>query len=409
MVQFACQTFVTAALLALCQVQALAAASPAPLGPELMDESSRADVRQVVVVGSATPPADSVGGSYEDVTPGLLGGMSQGSRIGSPSAEIGGVQVTFPIPILTIPGAIFGGLSGATKRQIQEFRDALTEELSDADNKALNNYALSLDVFRNLSDLPDREARLFAPSTPIPEDYDAVLFVSFDQIGIDVEGSNAVITTTAKATLRRISDGTDIFETVARYHDTDSLRNWTRDDNALWRDYENYAAHFLGRAVVTALFGGVADGQVVVPESTASAKSSRRNPGRYVSKQRQPELGWLLEAAESPAPAAWVTTGTEVETTFDVEIYDAHRLVYAETGIRDNRHVVAVALEPCETYRWSVRPVYIAAGARRVGPWMRPGLRNGIVSELELRGDKASAAPAYIQDFPELEIRCSSR
>ena len=61
-------------------------------------------------------------------------------------------------------------------------------------------------------------------------------------------------------------------------------------------------------------------------------------------------------------------------------------------------------LQACETYRWSVRPVYNVGGEFRHGAWMRSGTEgNGNI------GKQASVAPAYLYDFAELEIKCGSK
>ena len=86
-----------------------------------MSEALRSSVKKVVVLPGASPADQAVTGTYEKDTPGLIGGIDAGRRAGTISKEVGGVLVNFPIPILTIPGAIVGGISGKTKRDIQEF------------------------------------------------------------------------------------------------------------------------------------------------------------------------------------------------------------------------------------------------------------------------------------------------
>ena len=71
--------------------------SAGPVEPH-MAESLRADVRKLVVIADEAPPNESVTGSYEKETAGLLGGMEEGSQIGTISKEVGGVPVRIPIP-----------------------------------------------------------------------------------------------------------------------------------------------------------------------------------------------------------------------------------------------------------------------------------------------------------------------
>ena len=132
--------------------------------------------------------------------------------MGGVRTEIGPVSTRVVIPILTIPGTVVGGISGATQRKIQEFRDRLTEDLERAVTEQLTNDALASDVFWGLRRLPNLDSRVFALTTPVPEDTDAILHVGFEGITIDIDGKDAVITTTANAVLRRLSDGEHLYE-----------------------------------------------------------------------------------------------------------------------------------------------------------------------------------------------------
>ena len=89
---------------------------PATVSDTHMSEMLRSEIKKAVVIGGDSLPSEEVGGSYQKETAGLIGGINEGSQMGTVHQEIGGINVNFPIPILTIPAAIFGGLSGATKR-----------------------------------------------------------------------------------------------------------------------------------------------------------------------------------------------------------------------------------------------------------------------------------------------------
>ena len=84
--------------------------------------------------------------------------------------------------------------------------------------------------------------------------------------------------------------------------------------------------------------------------------------------------------------------------------YDMHRLVYSAKHVPDPRHTVAVELEKCKTYRWTVRPSYRVGSDTRFGEWMR--FKTDTVTDNGNVGRKASEAPAYIQDFASLNIKC---
>ncbi|MFQ6004861.1 MAG: hypothetical protein ACE5OQ_05090 [Woeseia sp.] len=378
-----------------------------------MSEALRSSVKKVVVTAGLSPANQAISGSYDKETPGLVGGMNAGSRIGTIPTEIGGVNVNFPIPILTIPGAIFGGLSGAAKREIQEFRDELTDELVKGERRALTNDGLALDVYRGLQQLPSLDSKLFAPATPIPEDTDAVLYVSFDGVAIDVQGKDAIITTSAKATLRRLSDGEDVYEKVARYQDRDTLSNWTKNENALWRDYVNFARHYLGREISAEVFDRIRLRHQLHAKETDTVARDRNDERQLVSRSLTPTLAWELTLEGDDSYGAWTDTIDESDIFYDVEIYDLHRLVYSEKQVPEPRHTIDMELDACQTYRWSVRPSYHVGGDIKFGEWMRfdPEIDTDTEtdSEVGIIGRNASEAPAYIQDFALLKIKCGRR
>ena len=374
-----------------------------------LPENVRTSISKAVIIGGESPPQEEISGSYRKETAGLVGGMSDGSRLGTISQEIGGVNVNFPIPILTIPGAIFGGLSGATQREIQEFRDALTKELSQAESKPLTNDGLALDVYQELGKLSSPQTKLFAPTVPIPDDTDAILFVSFDNVGIDVKGDEAVLAVAAKATVRNPDDGLKIYETVVAYEDRDTLKNWTANDNALWKDYANFAAHYLAREITAVLFGRVEPAHQLKPRESETVSRVKKNDWLGVSKSRTPTLAWEIAPA-SAALSPVIASAGDAGVRYDVEVYDNRRLVYAQREVPGTTHTLGYEIEGCKSYRWSVRPSYRVDGIARYGEWMRsPPTSDGETATPAGNGNvgrKASEAPAYIQDFAELKIKC---
>ena len=376
-----------------------------------MAEELRSDIRKVVVIAGRSPADREVKGTYEKDTQGLLEGIDSGSRIGTISKEVGGVPVYIPIPILTIPGAIYGGLSAATKREIQEFRDALTDELVNAGDRSLHSDGLALDVFWGLRNLPNLQSELFAATTPLPEDADAVLYVSLYGVSIDVQGKEAIITTAAGATLHRLSDRRDLYRTVVQYQDRDTLGSWTRNENALWRDYTNFARHYLGRELSAEAFDRIELRHELVPEETDTADRARKNERLFESRSLAPTLAWNLELQGGDPQAPWSGTIDESDISYAVEIYDAHQLVYAEEQIQDPSHTLLMELEPCGTYRWSVRPTYHVGGDVKFGEWMRFGDEAETITKTgkAIFGRQASDTPAYIQDFALLEIHCKAK
>ena len=396
-------------LLAACLGSASLAQSAAHAGQIHMPETLRASVDKVIVVGGVEPADSEVSGTYEEMTPGLYGGINQGAAIGRPSMEIGPVNVNFPIPILTLPGAIVGGISGKAKREMQEFRDALTEELASRASQPLNDSRLALGVFRSLDPLPGLEAGLFAESTPVPEDADAILYVHIDSIGIEVDDEDAILTTTASLSVNRRDDNSKLYEGVVSYQDRAALTRWTDSDNALFRDYANFALHFLSREIAAQSFERVALEVELAPRESASIKPDRDSAWRGKSKSTSPALGWSLVVrggAESGPPGDAIDRAPML---YDVEIYDNRRIVYSVSGVPGPEHRPGIALEPCRTYYWSVRPSYRLPEGTRYGHWMRAPGAESRDPVADLVGRDAALAPAYVQDFARLSIDCGAR
>lgn len=400
------------------EVRGLQAPRPQPVDPH-MAESLRAPIDKVVVIAGQGAANEEVSGTYERDTAGFFGGWQQGARMGTISREVGGIPINLPIPGLALPGAILGSLTGATKRQIQEFRDKLTEEIINAESPPLRSDGLANDALWVIRRQPAIDSHLFSPRVEISEDTDAVLYISIENMMIEIQGKEAIITTSALGTVRRQSDGRDVYRTIVHYQDRDTLRNWTENDNALWRDYTNFARYFLGREVAVDVFGKVILDHELVPKETQSVERARKEERKFVTESLTPTLAWDLTLAGGDRYGGWSETIDEADITYDIDIFDNHTLVYDEKGIAGPSHTLAWELEPCKTYRWSVRPIYSVAGETRFGEWMRYRVEAAEEEEKDeeeeaaqetvqkgVFGRKASDAPAYTQDFPMLEIEC---
>jgi hypothetical protein len=387
------------------------AQSNTPESPAHMPEELRASIDKLVIIAGSGPASQEITGSYEKQTPGLIGGMDAGSRAATISKDIGGVPMNLPIPILTMPATIIGGISGKTMREIQEFRDALTEDLAAAANHPLTNDGVASDVYFGLLNVPNLDTKLFAPTTPVPNDTDAILYVNVNNIRIDVQGKEAILTTSAGATLRRLSDSRNLYETVIQYQDRDTLSNWTRNENALWRDYANFARHYLGREISAEVFDRVELRNELQPKESDTVARVKKNDWQGASRSTTPTLAWELGLLGGDSYGSWADAIDESNIYYDVEIYDMHELVYAENQVPDPSHTLVFEIESCKMYRWSVRPSYHVGNAIKFGEWMRMEVESDSddVASKGIFGRKASEAPAYIQDFASLRIECSNR
>ena len=91
--------------------------------------------------------------------------------------------------------------------------------------------------------------------------------------------------------------------------------------------------------------------------------------------------------------------------SFDLEIYDGNRVVYAAHDIDRREHVLAEPLPDCKTLGWTVRPIFTIDDRRRAGEWMRRASA----------GERAFGAQGvtfsgrhreYREGFAEIRTRC---
>ncbi len=369
-----------------------------------MPEDVRASVSKIVILASEGASGEAVTGSYDKKTPGLLGGMAEGSKIGTIPVEVGGIPIGIPIPILREIGMIAGAISGSAKREIQDFRDALTEDLKDAVDQPLSNDSLANDVFWGIRNVSTVQPKILALTTPVPEDTEAVLFVALTDLSINVQGDEAIITTTATARLQRQGDGVNLYRKEVSYEDRDRLSNWIENDAALWREYRNFARYYLGREISAELYERIDLSHELVPAESTSMKPAKKKAWQAESKTLRPTLAWDLELLGGGEYGEWANNIDPSSITWDLEIYDSQRPVYTAKQFSGSSHTVDLPLEACGVYRWTVRPTYHVDGVRKNGEWLRlqpEGAKdNGNI------GRAASVTHAYMQDFPSFRVGC---
>ena len=371
----------------------------APRAPTHMSQELRTAVTKIVILPINGQADEAITGTYGKRTLGLAGGVAKGSGIGSIPVEVGHVPVNIPIPLLREIGMIVGGITGSAQRKVQELSDQLTEDLSDAVEQPLTNSALATDVFWGLKNVSSLDPKLFAVTTPIPEGTDAILYISIDALTLNVQKREAIITTSATARLERLSDRSTLYRREVKYEDRDTLGNWLENDSVLWHQYRVFARHYIAREISAELYERVGLPADVAPVASPTIKSVKKSLWQGRSESLTPTLTWQHELSGDAASAL---EGADV--LWDVEIYDASRPVYSARQVSGLQHTLTTALEPCKTYRWTVRPSYHKAGDRKNGWWMRAmsptTVDNGNV------GREVSEAHAYIQDFASLEVKC---
>jgi len=296
---------------------------------EFMPEEHRASTQKIVVLPGAAPATSAVTGSYQKETLGLIDGIDEGSDFGTINKDIAGIPINFPIRILTVPGAIIGGLIGASTRERQDYRDAMTENLAEAANTTLSNDALATDVFWRLHAAPSVDAKVFALTTPIPAETEALLYINFSDFTIDVQKDVAVLSMSARGTLRRISDGVELYENQVHYQDRDTLKNWIANDSAAWKNFANYARHYLGRELAAEIIERAPVSSELLPQESKTVSLVKKNVWQGLSKTGSPTFTWQHVLAPDESQIGWATSISEADIAYELEIYDEQQLVYA--------------------------------------------------------------------------------
>ena len=192
------------------------------------------------------------------------------------------------------------------------------------------------------------------------------------------------------------SDGSTLYRGVVTYEDRDTLSNWGKDDAILWREYRNFARHYIGREISALLFERIDVDHEVTPDTSDSIRPVKKNIWLGKTKTRSPTLVWRSALDDSGVDPAGIT--------WDVEIYDRQRPIYSASRITGTSHTPNVPLESCGDIYWTVRPTYVVNGETKVGRWMRQapdgGASNGNA------GRSISTAHAYLQDFARLQVSC---
>ena len=372
-----------------------------------MSEELRESVRTVLVVPSDIPATLSVEGDYKkDVpTPGEgarsgagAGAAATGEMIAEDPRGILLAPIIFPIAVIV--GTVGGAAAAKIQQEIQEFRDELTDDLKDGTNKPLGSTVLAAALRSRLKKTPDFEPLKPPVDSELQVDADAILDVRVTNLTILVSGNNATMTTTAVASLRRSPDDPVEYHKFYRYSRKENLSDWVRDDNLLWKTYVGHALRHINRRISNDFFETILLRHVLRPTAneTPSNDSSLRVWDRTI-KTATPILSWELFLLGEDPYGEWADQIDTADVTYELEIFDRGKLVYAENDIQSTRYELQEALPECRKYDWSVRPHYKFEGKTRSGEWMR------FLSGSERRAIRSETSDFWL-GFPEFTIRC---
>ncbi len=334
---------------------------------EHMPESIRMWVASVNVVADGSAPTLNVGGDFgrETTTTGEGAAIGAGAGVGLTGEMVAEdpralILVPFVLPVAVVAGSVAGAAAAKIEQEVQKFRDGLTEDLSESGDTPLPGAALAETLRDHLEFVTDVEVADADSAT-------TSLAVEVSEVSITVEGNDATVTTEVIATLRDIESGSALYTHRFSHSDRDTLRNWTADDNALWDVYVDNARRRIAQDISEHFFETIVTRHVLRPVRTAS-QAGNGDGWNSRLKTDAPTLSWELFLLGGDEYDDWQLD--DGPTTFDLEIYDGARIVYAARRIDGSRHDVAEALPRCRTLYWTVRPVYTIDGRTRAGEWM---------------------------------------
>lgn len=368
-----------------------------------MSDELRDSISRIVILPIPGQSDEAITGTYGEDTRGLYGGIAKGAEIGHVPVEVGQVPINIPIPVLREIGMIVGGITGSMERWTQDLRDQMTDDLASEVEQPLSNIALATDVFWGLREIQSVDPKLFAVTTPIPPDTEAILYINLDEVTLNIQKDEAIVSTVATARLQSQADGATLYRTTASYSDRDQLKKWANNDYALWDEYREFARHYLGRELIAELYARIEVDHTMEPVYRGSdIKPDKKDPWHGKTKLVSPTLVWSYDVADEVKGEI-----DESKILWEVEIYDSQRPVYQAQRVTSTEFKLGAPLEPCKTYRWSVRPAYARDDGTKYGEWMRKASAtakgNGNV------GRAISEAHAYTQDFASFEVDCRAR
>jgi hypothetical protein len=366
---------------------------------EHMPEEIRRSVNSVEVIPDNTRPRLRVGGDYgqqlSTVGEGVGEGMAAGAQAtGGMLAEDPRAIIIAPfiLPIALVAGGIAGAAAAKIENELAEYRENLADELLADGNQPVPNDALAAALVERLEETEGIRS--------VTEGGDATLTVSVSSVSIDTANEDAVITAFATGVLRSAIDESVLYSKSLKYSESDKLRNWTANENALWDAYVASARKYLAAEFIADLFEIIRVRHVLRPvrsETFTGGWSGR-------AKTDKPTFSWELFLLGGDSYHDHID---EQDITFDLRVFEGSRLAYEATRIAGNSHEVAEPLPRCKELRWSVRPVYLVDGMTRAGEWMQ--YRSGFDKFWNNDALEANpVTPEFWQYFPEVSSRCTS-
>lgn len=371
---------------------------------EHMPESIRSKISSVAVQASETPPVLNVGGDYGSELPKVSDAAAAGARDGAgftgdlvtedPRALL---FVPIVLPLAMIAGSVVGAAGGKIEQEVRKYRDGLTEEMLDESNPVLPSAKLAAELER----LVDAARGVEVAGT---SEADARLTVTLSEIGVKTDGNDAEMSATANLVLQT-DDGETLYTHSITYSERDSLRNWTKNDNAQWEQFTANARHYLARNAAAQLFETIVTRHVLRPTGNNSYNIKKAG------------LAWSGQARTDTPTLSWDFVllggddydGTDIADNparYDLEIYDGSRLVYAARDLEATSHEVANPLPACKRLRWSVRPILQVNGQQRAAEWMR----RASAAERAFGYQGATFGEGvreFMEGFAELKTRCA--
>ena len=288
---------------------------------------------------------------------------------------------------------IAGAISGGMVAEIRAAQKAQADQFLEIERQPLPSEVMAKEVQSYFASTPVIDSVLIGTDAVPPDETDAVLTIEVQSLFIDIVGYDASMTIKAIADLRYKNDPVALRQQGFSYAVTNTLNDWVNNSTERWNEFVTNALHYFATRISEDFFQKIRLRHVLRPVDSDT-------------RSYTPTLAWELILLGGDSYADWEQPVGAADARYTLEIYQADRLVYSAKHISGTRHTVQKSMEGCNTYRWSVQPVYPVGNRTLAGNWMRE--RNiGLV--LTYNSPQLVQARNIRKDFPKFKTPCNIR
>jgi len=343
--------------------------------PSHMSEKHRAGITRVAVAAGHGEVQFDIGGpDYgkhgDEVSEGMINGMGAALSPDMAGAGEGAAVYILLLPIILPIAAGVGGIAGAAEAHRRESNKETADALIAAYEGQLPNALLAREIERQLLQFDEIDASLYrtpeSGESAATFDADALLTVTVTGVSAWAEGSSGRLGVYVEAELVSLPDHEPLYGDGYMFEDTRSMSAWAENDAQAWREHLRKAKIRISERIVEDLFMQIELRHVLRPVATPSL----RIPGEGELETLTPQLAWELVLLGDDTHFEDPVSIDPEAISWELLVQRNEDTVYHRLRITQASHTVDEPLQPCQHYRWSVRPHYLVDGNHRVGEWM---------------------------------------